>query len=102
MKKVEDTLADFTTDKRVLLLSLFAVVIGAIGALVAYALLWLIQVFTNLAFFGRFSAEPATPAMAHLGIWVIAIPAIGGLVIGFMARFGSEKIRGHGIPEALE
>jgi H+/Cl- antiporter ClcA/CBS domain-containing protein len=26
----------------------------------------------------------------------------GALIIGFMARYGSERIRGHGIPEALE
>ena len=30
------------------------------------------------------------------------IPVAGCLIIGLMARFGSEKIRGHGIPEAIE
>ena len=102
MKKIEDGLADFTTDRRVLLLSLVAVIIGAIGAFVAFGLLWLIQLFTNIAFFGRVSVSPATPAASHLGPWPILIPVLGGLIIGFMARFGSDKIRGHGIPEALE
>src|SRR5436305_1585625 len=102
MPKLEDNLADFTTDKRVLLLSVFAILIGAIGAGVAYVLLWLIQLFTNIAFFGQFSTKPLSPAQAHLGLWIIAIPVIGGLIIGFMARYGSDKIRGHGIPEALE
>ena len=102
MKKLENDLADFTTDRRVLLLSLFAIAIGALGAVIAWVLLWLIQVFTNLAYFGRFSAAPASPTDSHLGLFIIAIPAIGGLVIGLMARFGSDKIRGHGIPEALE
>lgn len=97
-----DSLADFRTDKRVLRLSLLALPIGVISALVAKGLLWLIAVITNLAFFHRFSAEAVSPAGHHLGYAVIAIPVIGALVIGLMARFGSEKIRGHGIPEALE
>ncbi|HEY5078438.1 MAG TPA: chloride channel protein, partial [Opitutaceae bacterium] len=97
-----DTLGDFRTDRRVLLLSLLAVPVGAIGALVAKALLWLIAVITNVAFFQRLSASPATPQMNHLGLWVIAVPVVGSLLIGLMARYGSEKIRGHGIPEALE
>ena len=102
MKHLEDKLGDFTTDRRVLLLCGLAVVVGSISAFVAYALLWLIAIITNLAFFGRFSSESTTPAQSHLGVWIIFIPAIGGLIIGLMARYGSEKIRGHGIPEALE
>ena len=95
-------LADFSTDRRVLLLCLLAVPIGAIGAFVAKALLWLIAVITNVAFFMRWSASAATPETNHLGLWVIAVPVVGSVAIGFMARYGSEKIRGHGIPEALE
>ncbi|MDB6128417.1 MAG: Chloride channel core [Verrucomicrobia bacterium] len=96
------SLSDFSTDRRVLLLCAFAVPIGAIGAVVAKALIWLIAVITNAAFFLRLSAAPVTPETNHLGAWVILIPAIGSLIIGLMARYGSEKIRGHGIPEALE
>src|SRR5579863_5324015 len=99
---VEDNLADFSTDRRVLLLSGMALVIGAIGSIVAYALIWLIAAITNLAFYLRLSASPAVPQGNHLGLWVVLIPVLGALIIGFMARFGSEKIRGHGIPEALE
>ena len=95
-------LADFTTDRRVLLLSGMAIIIGAISSLVAYVLVWLINVFTNLAYYQRLSSQPASPAGNQLGIWAVFIPVIGGLIIGLMARFGSEKIRGHGIPEALE
>src|SRR5579862_8986458 len=102
MKNVTDELADFTTDRRVLTLSLFAALIGVVGAFVAYILLWLIQFITNAVFFGKLSAAPGSPAGSHLGLWIIAIPIAGGLVIGLMARYGSEKIRGHGIPEALE
>ncbi|HRG55582.1 MAG TPA: hypothetical protein PLG56_06050, partial [Lacunisphaera sp.] len=97
-----DALADFSTDRRVLLLCAFAVPIGVLGAVVAKALLWLIAVITNAAFFLRWSAAPATPEMHHLGWWVVLVPAAGSLLIGLMARYGSEKIRGHGIPEALE
>ncbi len=95
-------LSDFSTDRRVLVLSAMAVVIGIISSFVAYALLWLIAVITNLAFFQRFSATPAVPPGHHLGAWVIAVPVVGAIIIGLMARYGSEKIRGHGIPEALE
>ncbi len=97
-----DFLADFSTDRRVLLLSALALPIGVIGALVAKALLWLIAVFTNAAFFLRWSGAPVTLSGGHFGWWGVAVPVLGGLVIGLMARYGSEKIRGHGIPEALE
>ena len=72
------------------------------AALVAYALLWLIAAITNLAFYHRFLRAPAIPQGHHLGLWVVLVPVAGALVVGLMARFGSEKIRGHGIPEALE
>jgi H+/Cl- antiporter ClcA len=97
-----DRLADFRTDRRVLLLCALALPIGVIGAFVAKALLWLIAVFTNAAFFHRLSAAAVTLQGHHFGWWGVVVPVLGGLVIGLMARYGSEKIRGHGIPEALE
>jgi chloride channel protein, CIC family len=97
-----DILSDFSTSPRVLLLCLLALPIGVIGALVAKALLWLIAVITNAAFFLKWSSVAVTPETNHLGLWVITVPVVGALAIGFMARYGSEKIRGHGIPEALE
>ena len=97
-----DKLADFSTDRRVLVLSGLAGGIGVLAALVAYALVWLIAVITNLAYYQRFSSQFVSPAGNHLGGWAVLVPMIGGLVIGLMARYGSEKIRGHGIPEALE
>src|SRR3954463_246818 len=101
-ERVEDRLADFTRDRRILLLSLFALVIGSASAFVAYALVWLISVITGLAFYQRYSTELLSPEHNRLGLFVIVVPALGGLVIGLVARYGSEKIRGHGIPEALE
>jgi H+/Cl- antiporter ClcA len=99
---VEDRLADFTRDKRVIVLSGMALIIGALSALVAFVLVWLIAVITNLAFYRQLSSVFQAPSHHRLGHWVILVPVIGGLVIGLMARYGSEKIRGHGIPEALE
>jgi H+/Cl- antiporter ClcA/CBS domain-containing protein len=99
---MEDRLADFTRDKRILLLSLMAIVVGVMSAIVAKALVWLIAVFTNLTFYQRFSSDFVSPTNHHLGPFVIFAPVAGGLIIGLMARYGSEKIRGHGIPEALE
>ncbi len=101
-KSSHDQLADFSRDSRLWMLAAMAVVVGAISAPVAFALLWLINSITNLVFFQRLSSAAATPAGNHLGPWVILVPAAGGLIIGLMARYGSEKIRGHGIPEALE
>jgi len=72
------------------------------GAGIGYALVWLIGVITNASFYLRWSSAFVDPTRDVLGLWIILVPAIGGLVIGLMARYGSEKIRGHGIPEALE
>ncbi|QIF03746.1 chloride channel protein [Roseimicrobium sp. ORNL1] len=98
----ESALRDFSTNSRVLVLSGMAVCVGAIGAVAAWVLQWLIAVITNLAFYHQWSSEHSTPQGHALGYWVIGVPVIGALIIGLMARFGSEKIRGHGIPEALE
>ncbi len=94
--------SDFTPNSRLLLLSGFALLIGALSTAGAMALLAAIRFFTNLFFFQSFSLVARPPAGNHLGAAVIIIPAIGGLVVGLLARYGSEKIRGHGIPEAIE
>jgi H+/Cl- antiporter ClcA len=83
-------------------LSLIAVPLGGVCALVAVALLKLIALFTNLFFFQRFATDALLPAQNALGWGAMAVPVVGGLLIGLMARFGSDRIRGHGIPEALE
>ena len=102
LERIDDRLADFTRDKRVLILSLMALLIGAMSAAVAYVLVWLIAIITNVAFYQTLSSVFRSPDHHRLGYLVILVPVIGGLIIGFMARYGSDKIRGHGIPEALE
>jgi H+/Cl- antiporter ClcA/CBS domain-containing protein len=84
------------------LLALMAIVVGACGALGAWVLVKLIAVATNLFWFAGLSADAVSITDASVGAMVVAIPVIGSLVIGLMARFGSDKIRGHGIPEAIE
>ncbi len=93
---------DFSINQRLVLLSAFALVIGVISSVGAWLLLAAIRFFTNLFFYQSFSLANRSPADHHLGAWVIVVPAIGGLIVGLMCRYGSEKIRGHGIPEALE
>ena len=95
-------LGDFTTTQRVISLSLLATAIGVLSAFVALALLRLIGLFTNLFFFQRWDTALVSPVDNTLGPFVVLVPVVGALIIGFMARYGSERIRGHGIPEAIE
>ena len=101
-KTISNELGDFTTTPRLLRISALALCIGAISAFVALGLLKLIAFFTNLFFYQRVSVVAAEPQGNQLGWLVVLIPVIGGLIIGFMAKYGSERIRGHGIPEAIE
>jgi H+/Cl- antiporter ClcA/predicted transcriptional regulator len=95
-------LGDYSADWRMAMLAAAALVVGSGGALGAWVLVKLIAVATNLFWFGRLSAVASEISDNHLGLWLVAIPVLGSLIIGVMARFGSEKIRGHGIPEAIE
>src|SRR6202521_247268 len=83
-------------------ISLLAAVVGMIAGVVAFLLYNLIGLFTNLVFYHVWSFHFRSPAENQLGAWVIVVPAIGGIIVGFMAKYGSPKIKGHGIPEAME
>ncbi|WP_354414708.1 chloride channel protein [Variovorax atrisoli] len=93
---------DFALNTRLMRITIMAAVIGAVSTVGARVLLDLIRFFTNLFFFQTFSLAERSPATHTLGAWVIVVPVIGGLIVGLMARYGSDKIRGHGIPEAIE
>src|SRR5439155_4509402 len=95
-------LGDFTATARLIPISALAALIGVLAAYVAAALLRLIGLFTNLFFFQRIDTRLVSPAGHHLGPFVVLVPIAGALIIGVMARYGSERIRGHGIPEAIE
>ncbi|BCM20431.1 chloride channel protein [Mesorhizobium sp. J8] len=95
-------LRDFTTDPRVLIIAAIAVVVATAGLLAGIVLLQLIRLATNIAYFGQFSLADLKLEDTPLGLAAVLVPVVGALIIGLMARFGSEKIRGHGIPEAIE
>jgi len=97
-----EELGDFTTTRRVVPISFLAMGIGVLCAFVALALLRLIGLFTNLFYFGRWNTSMVSPVGNHLGFYSVLVPIGGALIIGVMARYGSERIRGHGIPEAIE
>ena len=97
-----EELGDFTTSTRVLPISLIAVGIGVVATFVAWFLLKLIGLFTNIFYYQRWDTAFSSPANNHLGIFAVLVPVVGSLIVGLMARYGSERIRGHGIPEAIE
>ncbi|MGA2537076.1 MAG: chloride channel protein, partial [Terracidiphilus sp.] len=103
MRSRPSALRDFTVDGRVWLLSAVALVIGTGGAALAVLLLRAIALATNAFYYHRLSAAMVGPAGSPLSIWIIPlVPIVGGLIVGFIAHYGSDKIRGHGIPEAIE
>ena len=96
-------LGDFSTTPRMLLIAGLAVPVGVVSAIAAWVLLRLIGLITNGVFYHRTSSKLVAPGAEHHPWWLILLaPAAGGLVVGLMARYGSEKIRGHGMPEAIE
>ncbi|WP_432168824.1 chloride channel protein [Streptomyces sp. 1222.5] len=95
-------LGDFHVPPRVVLIALLAAPVGAVAAVVAAGLLKLIALITNLSFLGRLGFGAAVPGDTGHRWLLLVMPVVGGLVIGVMARYGSEKIRGHGMPEAIE
>src|SRR3954470_11330303 len=88
--------------KRLLIISCIAFGIAVMVSFIAKLLVSLIDLLTNISFYGNFSFTHTSPATHSLGIFVIVIPALGGILVGFMALYGSKAIRGHGIPEAME
>lgn len=87
---------------RVLRISALSLAVAFVICIVAKALIYLINLVTNLSFFGIVDTGFHSPADHKLGWIVILIPALGGVLVGLMALYGSKAIRGHGIPEAME
>ncbi|MDE2333127.1 MAG: chloride channel protein [Rhodospirillales bacterium] len=95
-------LADFRTSPRVLLITAVAIVVGLAGLAAGVVLLRLIGIVTNMAYFGRVATAMPDLGRSPLGVLAVFVPILGALIVGLMARYGSDRIRGHGIPEALE
>src|SRR3954462_7946872 len=88
-------------DKRVMIICGISVLLAVAAAFIAQGLMCLINLVTNISFYGRFSVLYAPPSENHLGLWVILIPILGGAIVGLMARYGSRAILGHGLPPAV-
>jgi H+/Cl- antiporter ClcA len=88
--------------RRLLFMSSLAILVAIFISAIAKGLVFLINLITNISFYGKFSIAEMSPAGNELGVWVVLIPALGGVVVGLMAYYGSKAIRGHGIPEAME
>lgn len=102
MSATTDKLRDYSVDARVIYVSLLAAALGAGCSVIAWALLKLIDLATNLFFYHRFAFVNVEPGGHHLGWLALFVPVIGGLIVGLIARYGSPKVRGHGMPEAVE
>jgi len=91
-------------DRRVIMVCGVCIILAVLAACIAQILMHLIWLITNLAFYGRFSLENSPPPQlrSQMHPWMIFVPIVGGIIVGFMARYGSKAIRGHGIPEAME
>ena len=95
-------LRDYSADSRIVYTSLLAAGLGGVSAVAAWALLELIALCTNLFYFHVWSFKDRDPWQAGRHWWLVLMPVIGGLIVGVMARFLSPKVRGHGMPEAVE
>lgn len=106
LKNIEHNFSDNgigTIEKqRLIKISLISVLVAVLISFIAKLLIYLIDLVTNVSFFGIFDTAFRSPADHQLGLWVIIVPAIGGALVGIMALYGSKAIRGHGIPEAME
>ena len=103
LPRVPSRLGDYTFNPRILMISALALLVGAVSAVVADGLLKLIGLITNLVFYQRLATGLVAPgAGVHHWSLIVGAPIMGGLIVGVMARYGSEAIRGHGMPEAIE
>jgi len=100
--RIDRRLGDFTTEPRVILISLIAIVVAVASLFAGIALLGLIRLCTNVAYLGTFSFANLNLGDHDLPLSSVLVPVVGSLIVGLMARYGSDKIRGHGIPEAIE
>jgi CIC family chloride channel protein len=101
--RVPARLGDYSVNARIVMISALALAVGAVAALVADGLQKLIGLITNLVFYQRVATGLVAPGLGEHHWWlIVGAPVVGGLIVGLMARYGSEAIRGHGMPEAIE
>jgi len=95
-------LRDYSADSRILYVSVLAAGLGAVSAMAAWALLEMIALSTNAFYFHRLSVKEVDPWMSGIHWWSPLMPVLGGLIVGVVARYLSPRVRGHGMPEAVE
>src|SRR6185437_7182359 len=101
--RVPVRLGDYSVNARIVMISVLALAVGAVAALLADGLQKLIGLITNLVFYQRVATGLVAPGLGEHHWWlIVSAPVLGGLIVGLMARYGSEAIRGHGMPEAIE
>ena len=83
---------------RIVLVSFLAAGIGLLSGLIAYLLYNLIGLLTNIVFYHHFVFAFNSARNNHLGVWVIVMPVIGGIIVGFMAKYGSPRSRATEFP----
>jgi len=102
MSATAGRLRDYSVDARIITVSLLAAFLGAVSSVLAWALLEMIGLATNLFYYHRFQFSEVEPSQHHLGWWAVFLPVLGGLIVGLIARYGTTRVRGHGMPEAVE
>jgi CIC family chloride channel protein len=101
-KSYASKLRDYSADSRILYVSVLAAGLGSVSAVAAWALLEMIALFTNLFYFHRWSFVAHDPWQSGVHWWSPLMPVLGGLLVGLIARYLSPRVRGHGMPEAIE
>jgi CIC family chloride channel protein len=79
-----------------------AAVVGVISAFIAIGFRYLLFFFQNLFFYQEVSGAEVSPIHHELGLWVIIVPAIGGIIVGLITKFVAGEAKGHGVPEVME
>jgi CIC family chloride channel protein len=74
-----------------------AIVVGAIAGLGAVVFRWLISSVQTLFF------SNGAEYLGFMGpYYIILLPAVGGLIVGLIIRYGAREAKGHGVPEVME
>src|SRR6056297_1481699 len=88
--------------QKTLQLIFLSAVVGVVSAFIAIGFRYLLFFFQNLFFYQEISVTEVSPIDHDLGIWVIVVPAIGGLLVGLITKFVAGEAKGHGVPEVME
>jgi len=87
------------------LITFFALAIGLVAGLGAWAFRQLIGLFHNILFLGEFSfgyvVTQHTPP-SPWGAWIIAVPPAVAVLVAWMVKTFAPEAKGHGVPEVMD